>query len=368
MKKIIYTILLTFIFISTKAQSSNYFPTNSGFVWNYKLTPLDSLGNPNYEFSTAQIDSFTGSGIYQGKESKIIISKSGPIATINAQPFLDSNFVNLDGNSANVYFSVIDIDSLILGDSLIGGISQDLQKLIEFIRTLSGWYPIYNFGSSVNQTTTLFSKDTTITIDSVAIPLRFSVKTKRLNDENIQIYLGNYTCKKFEVSLAVSVVVQVLPAPFPPVVYDLLKFPQVSWIAPNLWVLKEHMPNVSTASVPGFDIPTFTIPGYIKEITEPFTKVEGTPVETINNFELYQNYPNPFNPETNLTFSLNQTSKTRLVISNILGEEIFTLLNEELEPGLHKIAFNASKLTSGTYFYTIYTNKGSITKKMQLIK
>ncbi|HPN37061.1 MAG TPA: T9SS type A sorting domain-containing protein [Melioribacteraceae bacterium] len=368
MKKLTFTTIYFFLFITLFAQSSNYFPNNLGYVWNYKVTPLDSLGNPNSELSAARIDSFASTGLIHGKESKIILSKNGPINTINTQPFLDSNFVNFNENVANVYFSVIDIDSLVLGDSLIGNIIPELQQLMVLIKSLTGWYPIYNFGASVNQSTTLFSKDTTITIDSIAVPLRFSVKTKRLSDELLQTYLGNFTCKKFEVSLAVSIVVQVLPPPFPPVVYDLIKFPQTSWIAQDLWVLKDYMPNVSTTTVPGFDIPSFTFPGYLSEISEPFTSVKYSHIQSISDFNLYQNYPNPFNPETNITFSINKTSKTKLVISNILGEEIKVLINEELAPGLYTSNFNAGTLSSGTYFYTLYTNNNSKTKKMQLIK
>jgi hypothetical protein len=368
MKKLFTIFILFGAIYSTFAQSSNYFPNNLGYVWNYKVTPLDSLGNPNFQLTTARIDSFTANGLIQGKNSKIILSKNGPVATINNQPYIDSNFVNFDGNIANVYFSIIDIDSLIAGDSLIGGISPDLLNLINFIKSLSGWYPIYNFGASVNQTTTLFSKDTTITIDSISIPLRFAIKTKRLNDENIQTVLGSYTCKKFEVSLTVSILVQVLPAPFPPVVYDIIKFPQTSWIAPGLWILKEYMPNVSTANVPGFDIPTFTLPGCVMEISEPFTEVENLPIFQLSDFRLFQNYPNPFNPETNITFSLNQTSKVSLVITNILGEKISVLVEDELNPGFYTVKFNGRNLSSGIYFYTLSTKFGSFTKKMQLIK
>ncbi len=369
MKKILYIVYFFCINITLIAQSSNYFPANNGYVWNYKVTPLDSLGNPNYNLSTARIDSFVTTAIAYNKNSKIILSKNGPIATINTQPYLDTSFVNFEGNIANVYFSIINLDSLAIGDSLIGEIPPGMMQLFNFIKSLTGWYPVYNFSAAVNQTTTLFQKDTTITIDSVSIPLRFSVKSKRLNDESLQTYLGTFTCKKFEISLTISIVVQVLPPPFPPVVYDLIKFPRTDYIALNHWVLKEYMPNVSSTNVPGFDLPKVTIPGYIMEINEPFTNVEEIKDLTINGFQLLQNYPNPFNPETNITFTMSQTSKVKLIISNLLGEQ-FLLLNNELQPGMYNIKFNATNynLGSGVYFYSLITNNGVITKKMILIK
>lgn len=369
MRKIIYLLYIFFINFTLIAQSSNYFPANSGYVWHYKFTPLDSLGTPNYSLSTARIDSFVTTSFVYNKNSKIILSKSGPIATINTQPYLDSSFVNFEGNIANIYFSLINLDSLAIGDSLIGGLSPDIMQIIKFIQSLRGWYSVYNFGASVNSTTTLFQKDTTITIDSVSVPLRLSVKSKRLNDESLQTYLGNFTCKKFEISITISVVVQLLPPPFPPVVYDILKFPRTDYIAQNHWLLKEFMPNVSSTSIPGFDIPQITIPGYVMEINEPFTEVKEIKELPVIGFQLFQNFPNPFNPETNITFSVDNTSNTKLIISNILGEQII-LLNDELQPGVYNFKFNSSNynLSSGVYFYSLISNNKILTKKMILIK
>ncbi len=70
-------------------------------------------------------------------------------------------------------------------------------------------------------------------------------------------------------------------------------------------------------------------------------------------FELSQNYPNPFNPATNIDFELPFDGKVYIVIFDITGREVKTLLNESRTAGFHTIRFNASDLSSGLYFYRI---------------
>ena len=85
-------------------------------------------------------------------------------------------------------------------------------------------------------------------------------------------------------------------------------------------------------------------------------------------FKLSQNYPNPFNPTTNINFSLPERSFVELKIYNILGIEISTIVNKELQAGNYNFPFDAENLTSGIYFYKLNAGKFSVTKKMTLIK
>jgi hypothetical protein len=85
-------------------------------------------------------------------------------------------------------------------------------------------------------------------------------------------------------------------------------------------------------------------------------------------FSLNQNYPNPFNPSTSIRFFLPKASKVRLVVTDVLGREITTLLNREMNSGRHDVVFNASSLASGIYFYTLISESGKLTKKMLLNK
>jgi len=94
------------------------------------------------------------------------------------------------------------------------------------------------------------------------------------------------------------------------------------------------------------------------------TLVFGTPTK----FELSQNYPNPFNPSTTISFSIPQKSDVSVKIFDILGNEIATLVNETKEAGRYNVSFNASKYSSGVYFYTIKAGSLYETKKMTLLK
>jgi hypothetical protein len=85
-------------------------------------------------------------------------------------------------------------------------------------------------------------------------------------------------------------------------------------------------------------------------------------------YALYQNYPNPFNPTTTIEFDIPEKTNVKLVVYDILGREVETLVNKEFEPGKYKINFTATNLPSGVYFYTLRTPKFTKTNKMLLIK
>jgi len=90
--------------------------------------------------------------------------------------------------------------------------------------------------------------------------------------------------------------------------------------------------------------------------------------EVPTEYALYQNYPNPFNPTTTIEFDIPEKTNVKIIIYDILGREIETLIDKELEPGKYKLNFNATNLPSGVYFYTLRTPKFTKTNKMLLIK
>ncbi len=94
-------------------------------------------------------------------------------------------------------------------------------------------------------------------------------------------------------------------------------------------------------------------------------KAEG---ETPTAYSISQNYPNPFNPTTIIEFGLSKRALTTLMIYDVLGREIQTLINKELEAGSHEINFHASNFPSGVYFYRIQSGDFIQTKKMILMK
>jgi hypothetical protein len=86
-------------------------------------------------------------------------------------------------------------------------------------------------------------------------------------------------------------------------------------------------------------------------------------------FNVSQNYPNPFNPTTTIEFSLAEKSKVLLKVYDLLGHEVATLFDGELQEGiLHRILFDASRLSSGVYFYRLEANDNVQVKKLVLIK
>jgi len=85
-------------------------------------------------------------------------------------------------------------------------------------------------------------------------------------------------------------------------------------------------------------------------------------------FAVEQNYPNPFNPTTTINYTVPEKSFVTLKVFDVLGREVATLVNGEVELGNHQVTFNASKLSSGVYYYTLQAGNSTSTKKMALLK
>jgi hypothetical protein len=104
-------------------------------------------------------------------------------------------------------------------------------------------------------------------------------------------------------------------------------------------------------------------------------------------YYLYQNYPNPFNPTTMIKFEIPNSRlrrgyggqakflkagetnpKTEIRIYDVLGKEVVTLVNSELQPGTYEVDWDASNYPSGVYYYRLFTENYSETKKMILVK
>jgi ligand-binding sensor domain-containing protein len=90
-------------------------------------------------------------------------------------------------------------------------------------------------------------------------------------------------------------------------------------------------------------------------------------VKTLDKFTLEQNYPNPFNPTTKISWQSPVNSRQTLKVFDILGNEVATLVDEEMEAGYHSVDFSASELPSGVYFYRLHVGNFIENKKMLLL-
>lgn len=103
------------------------------------------------------------------------------------------------------------------------------------------------------------------------------------------------------------------------------------------------------------------------------TDVENEPQDLPKEFHLSQNYPNPFNPETRINFAVPTSSHVHIAVYNLLGQEVITLVNNELRAGRYHVIFSGKdskgqSLASGTYIYRMTAGKFIENRKMLFVK
>ena len=136
---------------------------------------------------------------------------------------------------------------------------------------------------------------------------------------------------------------------------------------------------VGTSNGTPFEFDATAHPGYVwhchileheeNQMMRPLHLMNGSMEPKISNngisFTLKQNYPNPFNPITSIEYSIPDRQYVTLKVFNILGKEVATLVNTLKNSGNYSVSFNASNLSSGTYFYRLQA--GNYTKTMRMI-
>jgi hypothetical protein len=90
--------------------------------------------------------------------------------------------------------------------------------------------------------------------------------------------------------------------------------------------------------------------------------------EIPENYSLEQNYPNPFNPVTTIKYQILESGFTKLVVFDIIGKEIKTIVSEKQNPGTYTVQFDAGDLSTGVYLYRLQVNEYTETKKMIVVK
>jgi hypothetical protein len=94
-------------------------------------------------------------------------------------------------------------------------------------------------------------------------------------------------------------------------------------------------------------------------------EISGTAPAT---YSLYQNYPNPFNPSTTIEFSIPRNAHVMLRVYDVLGEQVTTLVSDNLSAGRHRVEWNATGFPSGVYFYRLQAGEVMQTRKLLLVK
>jgi len=361
--KTLFSMTFCVIFISgsmLSQQASTYFPVNTGFTWYYNATPLDSANNPIDPLAFYRADSFAVVANYKGKLANIVLTKTGLLDSILLKPYSDSLFYHTDGTTGFEYFRINRLEEFLLSlDSL--GIDPNF-NFVNFFTSLQDWYPVYQFGSTVNTEYLLKQVDTSITYSGVlTIPVKFKYFGTRLQDETIQTALGSFDCKKFLTQWKVSA--DILQE------YSLLTTNDTIWIAPDNWIVQDILPGqyVNLDSLPFPIIDPFSIPGLETKLTDNIVSVKKDKFKP-NSFVLEQNYPNPFNPITTIEFQTADVGFVSLKVFDILGNLVETLITEQMFAGNHLVKFDGKNLTSGTYFYRLQAEDFIEIKKMVFLK
>jgi len=371
MKKIItiYCLLL-FIGAANAQQASDYFPTQTGFEWKFKQTPLDSGNVPNPSLAFYRMDIFESVANFEGKLANIVPTKTGPLQAIQQLPYIDSLFYATEGTNGFEYFSIRNIEPFLYALDTSGLVSNF--SFVDFFTSLQDWYSTYRFASGVGTEYTLAQRDTTITINSVGYYLRFKYLGKRLQDQTISTVQGNFNCKKFLLQWKITYFI------VPPIIgFDLFTTNDTIWIAPGNWIVQDIIPaNYVDLSLLG--IPAFTIPGLETKLTDEIVVSVENEETFPTAFSLEQNYPNPFNPSTSIQYAVSSRQLVSLKVYDVLGNEVATLVNEEKPAGTYEVEFDASTLkgsvsakggyASGVYFYKLQAGDFIQTKKMVLMK
>jgi len=97
-------------------------------------------------------------------------------------------------------------------------------------------------------------------------------------------------------------------------------------------------------------------------------EIDNSEASVISGYELKQNYPNPFNPATIITYQIPVSGKVKLIVYDVMGREVLTLVDKQKPAGLYQVEFDASAFSSGIYYYQIQTGIFSDIKKLILLK
>ncbi|MDI6804415.1 MAG: T9SS type A sorting domain-containing protein [Bacteroidota bacterium] len=341
----IFVLCVIIIQVTLSQQAENYFPNNTGFMWFYKTTPLDSSGNTIDSLSVNRTNLYIVDETFRGKFSRFVVSE------------IDTNYIHFESTNGWQYIkSFGNFDSLPFVDTL---------GIIRFLASFEGWHSYYRFASSIATTYTIVSRDTTIAINGTSYPLRFKITGKRFNDQMISVPSGSFYCKKFAINYSANLVTHI--PPLPPFEIPIIQIPDTVWITNSLWIVKEHTPPVKI-DLSLLNLGSFRIPGQLTELIDYKTTSVKYTTENPTELLLEQNYPNPFNSSTIIRYRIPQETKISLLIYDITGKEVCILSDETHKQGNYEIIYNASGLSSGIYYLVLRSEKFVEAHKFVLLR
>jgi len=230
MKQIIYVlfsvVLCFYLTISHAQNAQSWFPPNAGFHWYYATTPLDSMNQPQSDLAAYSIDSLVQTNLpYNGRTASLVLTRYGTAE--NA--IYDSGFVAFDNMDAWLYLNPM--------KKLMTTSWLDSLGIVLPLENRAGWYKIYDFDYPViSPGYSIFSWDTTLTLDSLEIPLRFETKGRRLNDQTVEVEIGSFTCKRFVLTSSIGYVSPLAALP-------IFSLTDTVWIAPERWIVRRLTPS-----------------------------------------------------------------------------------------------------------------------------
>lgn len=156
--------------------------------------------------------------------------------------------------------------------------------------------------------------------------------------------------------------------------YNIIRDPLFSTVPDSLYYLQDKSPCIDAGDPKSPKDPNNTIAdiGAFYYHLPTDVREDGEP-DLISNFELLQNYPNPFNPQTKIGYTLPEESQVKLVVYNVLGQKVRTLVDEIQTAGYREVVWDGKDekgkdVASGIYFYKLKVENFAQTKKMLLVK
>ena len=139
-------------------------------------------------------------------------------------------------------------------------------------------------------------------------------------------------------------------------------------IAPGTYSVSFSADSFLTKTVSNITVANYAPSLLNVQLDSKLSSAESGSNSAVSNYSLSQNYPNPFNPSTTINYQLPQSGNVSLIVYDLLGREVASLIKEFKSAGSYAITFNSSVLPSGIYLYRLSINNFTSLKKMILIK